>query len=96
MTKRKAALTRTRTAPPCPPASGGEEDTAGAVNVEQIVQAVRELGIDVPVYRWRVVGNRLELHAYGGVVYLWPDRKGEAIPNDRDCLAPTRREGQHE
>ena len=35
-------------------------------------RAIRELGIDVPVYRTRVVGGRLELHCYGGQVFLWP------------------------
>ena len=37
-------------------------------------RAIRELGITVPVYRTRVVGGRLELHCYGGQVFLWPPK----------------------
>jgi hypothetical protein len=35
-------------------------------------RAIRELGIDVPVYTTRVVGDRLELALYGGSVVYWP------------------------
>ena len=37
-------------------------------------KAIRELQIDVPIYRTRVVGGRLELHCYGGQVLLWPPK----------------------
>ena len=38
-------------------------------------RAIRELGINVPIYRTRIVGGRLELHCYGGQVLLWPEEK---------------------
>jgi hypothetical protein len=38
---------------------------------EDIKQAVKELGINVPVMATRMVGNRLELYLYGGRVVFW-------------------------
>ena len=38
-------------------------------------RAIRELAINVPVYRTRIVGGRLELHCYGGQVLLWPPKE---------------------
>jgi hypothetical protein len=34
--------------------------------------AVAALGLDVPYYQVRLVGNRLEFHLYGGQVVYWP------------------------
>ena len=39
---------------------------------EIIKQALQELGVDVPYYDVRLVGNRLEVHLYGGQVRAWP------------------------
>ena len=41
-------------------------------DLETRALAIQELGINVPIYRTRVVGDRLELHCYGGQVLLWP------------------------
>ncbi|MFC2031569.1 hypothetical protein ACFLWA_12690 [Chloroflexota bacterium] len=35
-------------------------------------KAIADLGINVPIYRTRVVGGRLELFCYGGRVLFWP------------------------
>ncbi len=37
-----------------------------------IEAAIRELDIDVPIGAIRSVGDRLELHLYGGRVLYWP------------------------
>lgn len=38
-------------------------------------RAIKDLGIDVPIYTTRVVGNRLELSLYGGSVVYWPEEE---------------------
>ncbi|NLF10196.1 MAG: hypothetical protein GX597_00235 [Anaerolineaceae bacterium] len=43
-------------------------------------QALRELGIDVPVAACRLVGNRLEFRLYGGRVLYWPPAAGDQPP----------------
>ena len=48
--------------------------TASQANIKR---ALQDLGITVPFYRARVVGNRLELSLYGGDVVYWPPKKGE-------------------
>ena len=40
------------------------------INLEQ---AVKALGIDVPVMSCRMIGGRMELHLYGGRVVLYPE-----------------------
>ena len=53
-----------------------------AVTLADAPVAVAALGINVPYYRVRLVGNRLEFHLYGGNVVYWPeppDRRG-AVP----------------
>lgn len=35
-------------------------------------RAIKDLGINVPIYTTRVVGGRLELSLYGGDVVYWP------------------------
>ena len=40
-------------------------------------RAIRELGINVPIYRTRVVGNRLELFVYPGIALYWPPEPGD-------------------
>ena len=42
---------------------------------ETIKQALEELGITVPYYDARLVGNRIEFHLYGGQVKTWPGGK---------------------
>jgi hypothetical protein len=37
-----------------------------------LAQAIEAHHVDVPVYRTRVVGSRVELHLYGGRVLTWP------------------------
>jgi Rho termination factor, N-terminal domain len=46
-----------------------------------IFRAVRELGIDVPIMKTRVVGNRLELYLYGGRMVVYPPEPapGQAV-----------------
>jgi hypothetical protein len=41
-------------------------------------QAVNALGIDVPVMACRMVGDRLELHLYGGRVVFYPEMEEES------------------
>ena len=43
---------------------------------ETIQQALEDLGINVPYYEARLVGNRIEFHLYGGQVKTWPPPKG--------------------
>ena len=42
-----------------------------------VEQAVKALGIDVPVMACRMVGGRLELHLYGGRVAFYPEVEEE-------------------
>ena len=44
---------------------------------ETIKQALEELGINVPYYEARLVGNRIEFHLYGGQVRTWPGARPE-------------------
>ena len=55
----------TRKAPP-------KRITASQANIKR---ALRELGINRPYYRARVVGGRLELCLYGGDVVFWPPKE---------------------
>ena len=45
------------------------------LNPETVKQALEELGINVPFYQARLVGNRIEFHLYGGQVRTWPGGK---------------------
>ncbi len=36
-----------------------------------LFKAIHALQIDVPVLAYRIVGNRIELHLYGGQVKTW-------------------------
>jgi len=40
-------------------------------------RAIRELGINVPIYKSRVVGGRLELTIYPGRKVYWPPEPEE-------------------
>jgi hypothetical protein len=59
-----------------------------------LADACAGLHIDVPVYRTRVVGDRVELHLYGGRVLTWPlvvpavNRTGESSFAPTDPPAP--------
>ena len=66
MTKRKAAV---RAAPGGRP-TRPKRITASKAN---IARALKELGINKPYYRARVVGGRLELLLYGGDIVYWPE-----------------------
>lgn len=47
-------------------------------------QALDELGINVPYYEARLVGNRIEFHLYGGQLVTWtPPTDVEAAPRGR-------------
>ena len=50
------------------------------VDPEKIKKAAEELEVDVPILGARMVGNRIELHLYGGAVVTWapPARKKPA------------------
>jgi len=45
---------------------------AQPVTLDDLPRALQELGVNVPYYDARLVGNRLELHLYGGQVRTWP------------------------
>jgi hypothetical protein len=40
----------------------------------------KELDIDVPIMAARVVGDRVELHLYGGQVRVWQEKVEESEP----------------
>jgi hypothetical protein len=44
-----------------------------------IARAIKDLGLNVPYYDVRLVGNRLEFHCYGGLTLYWPDPKDDAV-----------------
>jgi hypothetical protein len=49
-------------------------------------RAIRELGINVPYYSCRLVGDRLEFHLYGGRLVCWPpvlESLDDAPPDDQ-------------
>lgn len=52
-----------------------------------LARAIRELGINVPIYTTRVVGGRLELYCYGGQLLYWPAR----APTRAACTASTQK-----
>jgi hypothetical protein len=54
--------------------------TAADVTLADAPVAVAALGLDVPYYQVRLVGNRLEFHLYGGDVVYWPDAPDTAGP----------------
>lgn len=79
MTKRK---TRKPADPPAEPESAGmapAEEPAAVLSLDPadfdgiLAQALAELAVNVPYYDARLVGNRLELHLYGGQVRTWPE-----------------------
>ena len=47
--------------------------TPPEVTIADAPVALAALGINVPYYQVRLVGNRLEFHLYGGNVVYWPD-----------------------
>jgi hypothetical protein len=49
-----------------------KKPAAPPVTLTDAPVAVAALGINVPYYRVRLVGNRLEFHLYGGQVVYWP------------------------
>jgi hypothetical protein len=53
---------------------------APTVTIADAPVAVAALGLDVPYYQVRLVGNRLEFHLYGGNVVYWPDAPAEQDP----------------
>ena len=48
--------------------------TASQANIKR---ALKDLGINRPYYRARVVGGRLELALYGGDIVYWPAEGGK-------------------
>jgi len=54
-----------------------------AVTLADAPVAVAALGINVPYYRVRLVGNRLEFHLYGGNVVYWPEPPAPAAPEEK-------------
>ena len=60
MTAKKKPTTRKK-----PPPKVADDDATRA-------RDIHDLGINVPIYRTRIVGDRLELHCYGGQVLYWP------------------------
>ena len=46
-----------------------------------VEQAVKALGIDVPVMACRMVGDRMELHLYGGQVVFYPQEANRPDPH---------------
>jgi hypothetical protein len=41
---------------------------------------IKELNLDVPIYRVRAHGDCVELHLYGGKVVTWKPPKGDQFP----------------
>ena len=56
-----------------PPAATVSLDPADFDGI--LAQALAELAINVPYYDARLVGNRLEIHAYGGQLHIWPAKE---------------------
>lgn len=70
--------------PPAPSPRRGEGQGEG---IDALIRHVlTTLGVDVPYYSARLVGNRLELYLYGGQTLVWP------IP----ATLPAHGEGQSE
>jgi hypothetical protein len=74
------------------PATPAEEPARPQVDDSPatVARAVDELGIDVPIYAARVVGDRLELRLYGGAIAYWPPEPETAAmaPDVGAGLAP--------
>ncbi len=45
--------------------------TEQEVDPKKVKQAAEALDIDVPIMGARMLGNRIELHLYGGAVVTW-------------------------
>lgn len=61
------------------------------LNVEMnalLLRAARRLGVDAPILAARLVGNRLELHLYGGRVVEYPLAAPEGEGQTRDLTMP--------
>jgi hypothetical protein len=56
------------------------------ITLDDLPQALQDLDINVPYYDARLVGNRIELHLYGGRVVRWPRQAqySEPEPNPPD------------
>jgi hypothetical protein len=53
------------------PATTRKKPAGTQADPETVAQALEALGINVPYYAARVVGNRIELTLYGGQVVTW-------------------------
>jgi hypothetical protein len=45
---------------------------------------MKELNLDVPVYRVQTHDDCIELHLYGGKVVTWKPKKGDPLPVSSD------------
>jgi hypothetical protein len=45
--------------------------TEQKIDPEKLKKAADDLGVDVPILGARMLGNRIELHLYGGAVVVW-------------------------
>jgi hypothetical protein len=57
--------------------------TEQKIDPEKIKEAAQALDIDVPILGARMVGNRIELHLYGGAVVTWAEPAKKAAPKKR-------------
>lgn len=57
------------------PADDEPADEPAEILIADLPRACQELGITA-YYEARLVGNRLEIHAYGGQVRTWPAEEG--------------------
>lgn len=54
-----------------------------------IKQATAELGIDKPIMSYKVVGDRIELHLFGGSTAVWTARPMPTEDAGPDLAGPT-------
>ena len=54
------------------------------VTLAHLPRALQDLGINRPYYSARVVGNRIELHLYGGDVVYWPPKAPSNPPQPEE------------
>lgn len=68
-----------------------------ADEIELITKAIKELGIDKPIMSHRVVGERLELHLYGGDTLTYGVAKAPEQPlflmSKKELIAEAKRLG---
>ena len=55
----------------------------------RVKKAAIKLGIDKPIMSYKVVGDRIELHLYGGSIVMWPPPGKRLHPGLIDQLEDT-------